>query len=139
MLLRLETLYVDIKNANAVDITFLGMTTKQLLSYADAQDGLSKIFDYLIEMVCLQIFHGFSCLTLAREENTVCLLEHLGIIRQSGIDAQTLHGIDYGIDISGVVFYDCYIHNLTLFLLKTKHFVVYRCKDTYFLSIKRKY
>ena len=53
MLLRLKTLYIYIKDADAVYIAFLRVTALQLLPYADAQDGLFQVFYHLIQFVCL--------------------------------------------------------------------------------------
>ena len=111
--LRLESLHIHIEDADAIYIAFFRMLAQELLSHANAQYGLLEILDHLIQLVSLEIFHGFPCLTLTWKQYAVCLLEHFGIISEYWFYAQTLHGVDYGIDISGIVFYDCYIHNLT--------------------------
>ena len=113
VLLRLESLHIHIEDADAIYIAFFRMSAQELLSHANAQYGLLEILDHLIQLVSLEIFHGFPCLTLTWKQYAVCLLEHFGIISEYWFYAQTLHGVDYGIDISGIVFYDCYIHNLT--------------------------
>ena len=115
MLLWLESLDIHIEDADAVYVSFFRMSAQELLSHADAQDGLLEILDYLVQLVILEVLHGFPCLTLSWKQHTVCLLEHFGIIGEHRLDAQTLHGVDHGIDIPGIVFYDCYIHNLTYF------------------------
>ena len=115
VLLRLESLYIHIEDADAIYISLFRMSAQELLSHTDAQNGLLEILDYLVQLVCLEILHGLLCLTLSWKQHTVCLLEHFCIIGEHRLDAQTLHGVDHGIDIPGIVFYDCYIHNLTYF------------------------
>ena len=115
VLLWLESLDVHIEDADAVYVSFFRMSAQELLSHADAQNGLLEILDYLVQLVILEVLHGFPCLTLSWKQHTVCFLEHFGIIGEHRLDAQTLHGVDHGIDIPGIVFYDCYIHNLTYF------------------------
>ena len=113
VLLRLESLHIHIEDADAIYIAFFRMSAQELLSHANAQYGLLEILDHLVQLVGLEIFHGFPCLPLTWKQYAVCLLEHFCIISEYWFYAQTLHGVDYGIDISGIVFYDCYIHNLT--------------------------
>ena len=85
--LRLESLYIYIKDSDAIYVTFFRMAAQELLSYTNAQDGLLQVLDYLIKLMSLQIFHCFSCLALSWEENAVSLLEHFCIICKYRFDA----------------------------------------------------
>jgi hypothetical protein len=70
---RLETLDRCGKDADAVDIAFLGMTAKQLLSYADTQYGLLQTAYDLVETVGPKISHGCLRTTLSGEDDLVGL------------------------------------------------------------------
>ena len=87
MFLRLESLYIYIKDSYAIYVTFFRMAAQELLSYTNAQDGLLQVLDYLIKLMSLQIFHCFSCLALSWEEDAVSLLEHFCIICKYRFDA----------------------------------------------------
>ncbi len=47
MFLRLESLYIYIKDSDAIYVTFFRMAAQELLSYTNAQDGLLQVLDYL--------------------------------------------------------------------------------------------
>ena len=92
------------------------MSAQELLSHAYSQDGLRERLNGFVEPVCLEIKHGFSGLSLPGKEHTIGLTQGLCVVGEDGGNAESLHGIHHGVDVTGVVFYDCYIHKLTLIL-----------------------
>jgi hypothetical protein len=110
VLLGLETLYVEGKDAQAICVTLLAMPAHQLLAYAYSQHGLAKFRYHSVQVMLAQVCHCRACLALARKQHLVGLCQQFGIVRQCGCDAQALQRMDYGIYIAGVVFYYGYVH-----------------------------
>ena len=92
------------------------MSAQELLSHAYSQDGLCERLNGFVEPVCFEIKHGFSGLSLPGKEHTIGLTQSFCVVGEDGGNAESLHGIHHGVDVTGVVFYDCYIHKLTLIL-----------------------
>ena len=81
----LETLDLGIEHTDTVDVALLGMAAQQLLTYADAQYGLPKRADNLVEAAGLQVLHCPTGLALSGKQHAVGLLQLLGIVSQQRI------------------------------------------------------
>ena len=111
MLLRDESFYFRVEDAQAVGIALFRMTAHQLLSDANAQDGLREGTNHLVQSVLAKVAHRVARLALTRENHTVGASQLYGGIRQQGFYAHTLQSMDDGKDVSGIVFDYCDLHN----------------------------
>ena len=83
---RLESSYVGVENADAVNVALVRMSAQQLLSDTDAEHRLSEVSYHHVEFSFLQVFHCASCLPLSREEHLVSLHESFGVVGEVGFN-----------------------------------------------------
>ena len=55
MLLRLETQHIHIEDTQAIRVALFAVAAHQLLTYADAQDGILQVADYLVQIMFPQV------------------------------------------------------------------------------------
>src|SRR5574344_968223 len=77
---RFEPPYVGVENADAVNISLIGMSAQQLLSDANTEYRLSEVTNHHVEFSFLQIFHCASSLPLSWEEHLVSLHKPFGVV-----------------------------------------------------------
>ena len=101
----LETLHINVEDAKAVGVAFLGMAAEQLLADADAKNGLSQRTDDLVKTMAAQVVHRAARLSLSGEQHPVGMAECLGVVSQPWNHSEPSEGAFHGIDVSCVVFY----------------------------------
>ena len=116
MALGTETFHLGIKYAQALGVTLLGVAAHQLHTDADAQDRLAERAYHLVQSPLTQVSHSAAGLALTGKDDTVSSHQFLRLVRHQRLHTQTAHGIHHGADVTGIVFYDCYIH-FFLFIL----------------------
>ena len=86
------------------------MATEQLLPHTDAQHGLPQILDKAVELVLAQVFHAAAGLALSGKHHAVGTEKLLLVVGNERFHSQAAQCVDHGVDVSGVVFYYCYLH-----------------------------
>ena len=117
MTCRQKTLYLSTENAQTVGIALFRMTAEQLLTDADAQDGLLQRTDNLIQTMFPQIGHCRTGLPLSRKDDTVGIPQLDGIVSQLRLNAKSSQCVHHREDIACIVFYDSYFHQLKMMVL----------------------
>ena len=110
MALGLETLHVGVEDADAIDVAFFRVAAQQLLTHTDAQHGLAQRTDDIVQPASLQILHGTTGFALSRKQHAVGTLQLLGIVRQQRLNTQPSQCVHHRVDVSSIIFYDCYVH-----------------------------
>ena len=106
----LKAFDVHIEDAQTIHIALFGMAAHELLPDADAQNGLCEGGDDAVQSVFAQIVHRARCFALTGENHLVGAAKLFGRIRQDRFNAHALQGMDYGKDVTCIVFYDCNLH-----------------------------
>ena len=117
MLLRNKTLHVYIKDIQAVHLTFFGVSAHQLHTEANSEHRLTQILDQFVEPCCFQVIHGSSRLSHSGENHFIGRLKYFFIGSNHRFYPQPLQSIVHRTDISGIVFYNCYFHQLNITVL----------------------
>ena len=110
MALGLKTLHVGVEDADAIDVAFFRVAAQQLLTHADAQHGLAQRTDDIVQPASLQVLHGTTGFALSGKQHVVGTLQLLGIVRQQRLHTQPSQCVHHRVDVSSVIFYDCYVH-----------------------------
>ena len=108
--LRDETLHVHVEDAETVNVAFFRMTTHELLSDANAEDGLRQGTNHLVEPSLAKVAHRARGLALTGEDDAIRTPKLLGRIGQKGFNTHSLQSMNDRKDIAGIVFYDCELH-----------------------------
>jgi hypothetical protein len=86
------------------------MPAQELLSDTDTQNGLSEVSDDSIQLTFFQIAHTVAGFSLSGEEHAVGFHQLFRIVCQQGFHTQPPQCVDDGIDVSGIIFNNGYIH-----------------------------
>ena len=110
MTLRDEFQHRHIKNAQTLRVTLLAAAAHKLLSQADTQNGLLKIFDYAVKIVGTEILHSGACFTYTGKNHLISTPQLLFIISQQRFNAKTFQRTQDRLYVSGIVFDYCNVH-----------------------------
>jgi hypothetical protein len=113
-----ESFHFQREYAQAIGVAFLAMLAHQLLSYADAKNGLAQVLDDFVQGMLLEISHSIAGFALSRKEDSVCLSQKFCIVGEDRLYAQSLQCVNHRVYVSCVVFYYCNVHIAYFFVSK---------------------
>ena len=117
MFLRNKTLHVHIKDIQTIDLPFFRMSAHQLHTETNSKYRLTEIFYQFVQPRCFQVVHGSFRLSHSGENNFICRLEFFFISSNHRFHTQPLQSIIHRTNIAGIVFYNCYFHQLNITVL----------------------
>ena len=115
--LRNKTFHIHIKNIQAIHSSFFRITAHQLHTETNSEHRLTQVLYQFVQSCRFQVVHGSFRLSYSGENYFIGRLEFFFIGSNHCFHPQPFQYIIHRTDIAGIVFYDCYFHQLNITVL----------------------
>ena len=107
-------LHINIKNTQAVHISFFRMPTHQLHAQTNPQHRLTQFLYQLTHISPIQKIHGRFRFSYSGKDNFIRSTQHSFIRRNLRLNTQAPQGIIHRSDVTCIIFNDCNLHQLLI-------------------------